>query len=93
MGMFDSMYDQRRHEWQTKAFHCDLAGYRIGDEVPFIGTDTYQVEVLGNPNKASEYIVSLATVRNNRLASIPDERDDALPLLDYHGGWTVKEEA
>jgi len=93
MGMFDSMYDRRGHDWQTKAFDCVLAGYRIGDEMPYLGTDTYQVEVLGNPNKASKYIVSLATVRDNRLTSIPDDRDETLPLLDYHGGWTVKEEA
>jgi hypothetical protein len=93
MGMFDSMYDRLGTEWQTKAFHCELDRYRVGDELPFIGTDTYQVEIFGGPNKPSEYIEALATVRGNKLASIRDERDETLPLLDYHGEWIAKEEA
>jgi hypothetical protein len=91
MGMFDSLYDASSEEWQTKAFDCVLAGYRVGDEMPFIGTDTYQAEVLGG--KKSQFINSYATIRSNRLASLPDERDEDLPLLDYHGDWIVKEEA
>lgn len=93
MGMFDSMYDPSGAEWQTKAFHCELDRYKVGDELPFIGTETYQVEVFGGPDKPSEYIESYATIQDGKLASIHDERDAKLPLLDYHGGWTVKEEA
>ena len=92
MGMFDSMYDASLAEWQTKAFHCDLAAYRVGDELPSIGTATYQVEVCGGPDKPP-FIDSLATIRDNRLVSINDERDETLPLLDYHGEWIAKEEA
>lgn len=93
MGMFDSMWDADGKEWQTKAFHCDLAGYRVGDELPFIGTDTYQVEIFGGGVSNVQDIDSYATIRDNRLAAIRDERDDTLPLLDYHGDWIKKEEA
>lgn len=91
MGMFDSLYDATRGEWQTKAFDCVLAGYRAGDEMPFIGTDTYQVEVLGGSKPP--FINSYATIRDQRLTSLPDERNETLPLLAYHGGWIIKEEA
>lgn len=93
MGMFDSMYDASGAEWQTKAFHCVLDRYRLGDELPFIGTDSYQVEICGGPDRPADYIDSYATIRGNSLASIHDGRDETLPLLDYHGEWIAKEEA
>lgn len=93
MGMFDSMYDADGDEWQTKAFHCELDRYTIGDELPFIGTNTYQVEILGGPSNPTGYLESYATIRGNVLTSLDDDRDETLPLLDYHGDWIKKEEA
>lgn len=80
MGMFDSLYAKDRSEWQTKAYGCVLAGYRAGDQIGKWNF-AYQVKVLGDTGDA------YATVRNGRLKSVPDERDETLPLLDYCGGW------
>ncbi|MFQ6157669.1 hypothetical protein ACLMMA_14515 [Micrococcus luteus] len=91
--MFDSMYDAGGHEWQTKAFGNILERWELGDEMPNTGTATYQVEVLGGPGKWDTALDSLATVRDGHLASIGDERDESLPLLDYYGDWAVKEGA
>lgn len=93
MGMFDSMYDSAGAEWQTKAYDCNLDRYKVGDKLPYMGTDTYQVEVMGAAYWVPPYIDSYATIKNSRLASIHDDRDETLPLLDYHGGWIAKEEA
>lgn len=93
MGMFDSMWDADGMEWQTKAFDCGLAGYQVGDELPFIGTDTYQVEIFGGAKWPGQDADSYATIRDKRLISINDERDETLPLLGYHGDWIKKEEA
>ena len=81
--MFDSFYDEAGHEWQTKAFDRNLDVYRIGDAIPADCPATYQVEILGGAR--DEDVYSLATVRNGVLASINDERDRALPLLNYSG--------
>lgn len=92
MGMFDSFHDSDGNEWQTKAFNCDLDHYRVGDELPYMGTETYQVEVLGGSHEPP-FLDSYATIRDRRLESTNDERDETLPLMDYHGDWIVKEEA
>jgi len=47
MGMFDSLFDSKGREWQTKAFDCLLDEYRVGDLMPEADASTYQVEVLG----------------------------------------------
>lgn len=91
MGMYDSFYDAEGNEWQTKAFDCELESYGMGDELPYLGTDTYQVEVLGGYRQP--FIDSYATIRDRRLASTNGERDETLPLIDYHGDWIAKEEA
>lgn len=83
MGMFDSFYDANGDEWQTKAYGNALVNYDIGDEIPEGPPFTYQVRVLGDPEDG----YGLATIRDGRLAEVPAERDLALPLLDYHGGW------
>jgi hypothetical protein len=85
MGMFDSLYDAHNVEWQTKAYRCVLAVFRVGDPMPDdVAFDTYQVEVLGG--RDTGFTDSFATVRDGVLASVPDPRDEALPLVDYHGG-------
>ena len=96
MGMFDSMYDQQNHEWQTKAFDCVLDRFEIGDAVPHprgVSWPTpteYQVKVYGGPRFAEPARGdSFATVRNSDLVAIPSERNESLPLIDYHGGWSV----
>ena len=85
--MFDSLYDADGHEWQTKAFDCNLDEYRIGDEIEADMDATFQVEVMTSrgtyPDR--EYTHSLATVRNGVLWRVPDERDERLPLLNYSG--------
>lgn len=88
MGMFDSFYDTDNSEWQTKAYHCVLAEYKIGDSItgdfPDSYPATYQVEVLGGTDD-DPYQDSLATIRDGVVASINDPRDPSLPLLDYSG--------
>lgn len=84
MGMFDSLYDAQSNEWQTKAFDRLLDSYGIGDEVPTYGVTTFQVEILGGTDEPP-FIQSLATIRDGRLVSLPDERDESLPLMDYSG--------
>lgn len=83
--MFDSLYDRDGTEWQTKAFGCDLAGYRVGDQLPAAPFD-YQLKVLGGEHHLN-YLYSYATVSAGYLASVNDPRDETLPLLDYYGGW------
>jgi len=90
--MFDSMYDKAGHEWQTKAFNCTLEHYKIGDRLP-IPPFNCQVEILGGGTITSQDRDSYATIHEGHIKSIDDERDDGLYLLDYHGGWTVEEEA
>lgn len=87
MGMFDSMYDPAGVEWQTKAYDCFLQAFHVGDEMP--NSDghfppDYQVEVLGG-RPAAPFTESLATIRDGKLATVPDERDEALPLFNYSG--------
>lgn len=89
MGMFDSLYDADGEEWQTKAFYCGLAVYRIGETLPrdiFPESypTTYQVEVLGDP-EPRQFVHSFATVRRGVLTAVPADRDPALPLLNYSG--------
>lgn len=86
MGMFDSFYDEKKNEWQTKALACNLDVYRAGDEIPGAAPFDHQMMVLGGPF-SKRYVDSFATIRNGRLASVPIERDENLPLLDYCGGW------
>jgi hypothetical protein len=95
MGMFDSLYSDRAHayddEWQTKAYSCNLDAYDVGDVMPDIHAyehiQTYQVEVLGSSGSwpDREYINSFATVSCGVLASVPSDRDPALPLFNYNG--------
>jgi len=81
--MFDSMYDARGREWQTKAFGRSLHSWRIGDtiesEVP-----SFQAKVLGSMEGQSGF--TLATVRDSTLVQLPAPRDPSLPLIDYGGG-------
>ena len=88
MGMFDSLIADDGGDWQTKAFECDLDTYRIGDAIPNPRPTylTYQVKVLGG-GRGEAFIDSYATVLHGFLASVPDPRDEHLPLLDYSGGW------
>lgn len=87
MGMYDSLYDADGHDWQTKAYDCELERFQIGDRLP--PTDypatTYQVEVLGDPEPGT-FIETFATIRDRVLESVPVERDESLPLIDYFGG-------
>lgn len=83
MGMFDSLYDADGNEWQTKAFDCNLDRYEVGD-VMLASVDDFQVEVLGGVRGLPSQD-SFATVRGRRLAAVPDQRDESLPLMDYHG--------
>lgn len=86
--MFDVLYAADGGDWQTKAFACLLDNYRIGDAlVPEVElTDTFQVEVLGEPSRGS-YVDSFATVLGGILVEVPAERDPSLPLLNYGGHW------
>jgi hypothetical protein len=86
MGMFDSLYDKDGNEWQTKAFARNLARYEIGDAIssPPI---PYQVEVLGDMGDDDQFIDSYATIRDRRLAEVPADRDNSLPLLGFDGEW------
>jgi hypothetical protein len=85
MGMFDSFYDANGDEWQTKAFACLLERWEIGDAVVGQSID-FQVKVFGGPRlERSED--ALATIRGGRLVAVPDERDESLALMDYHGGF------
>ena len=84
MGMFDSLYDSKGREWQTKAFDCLLDEFRVGDPMPDADASTYQVAVLGGKN--GEFIESFATVRDDVLEQVPATRDIRLALIDYCGG-------
>ena len=87
MGMFDSLYDANNEEWQTKAFDCELIGYRVGDAMPDVCESDYQVEVLGGRG----FIDSYATIRGGILTSINEPRDESLMLRDYGGFWVINE--
>ena len=90
MGMFDSLYDAKDGEWQTKAYACVLDQVEIGEVVPdpenAPAFDSYQVEVLGKVD--GEFVESLATIRDRRLVAVPDERVADLPLVGYSSGFT-----
>ena len=100
MGMYDSLYDDRGHEWQTKAYRCELDRYRIGDKMPresgggFYKSptdslpDAYQVSVVGGAPGC--YEEKWATVLAHVLIQIPVERDPNLLAVDYHGGPAVE---
>lgn len=84
MGMFDSFYDERGNEWQTKAYGCLLDQYHVGDSPsrgawPDSYPTTYQVEVLGDDGD------SFTTVTDDVVTSINDRRDSRLPLINYSG--------
>ena len=84
MGMFDSFYDAKGNEWQTKALACLLDSYRAGDTVPSAPL-THQMKVIGDHRLPDPW--AYATIRDGCLESVPDKRDIRLPLLDYNGGW------
>jgi len=87
MGMFDSFYDNAGNEWQTKAYVCDLERFVVSGPVPLVhpyDLPTYQVEVLGGPNRNPSQD-GFATIRDGYVESVPAERDNTLPLLDYSG--------
>ena len=94
--MFDSMYDAHGAEWQTKAFARELSRFQIGDEAPHpdgVAWPTpaaYQVRVFGGGHDHPRD--SYATIRDGRVAAVPAIRNEALPLVDYHGGWLVAPE-
>jgi hypothetical protein len=81
--MFDRIVDPSGNEWQTKAFECGLFRYEVGDRIPAVEPDTYQVEILGGLGDG--FTDSLATVREGVLVSVHDDRDPTLPLIDYGG--------
>lgn len=81
MGMFDSLFDTKGNEWQTKAFGCILDRFEIGDRIVSVGD--FQVEVCGGEDPPFED--SFATIRAGVLAAVPVDRDPQLPLMDYHG--------
>ncbi len=95
MGMFDTLFDAKGHDWQTKAYDCMLDVYRIGDAMPSpsaSNVSTYQVEILGDPIP-SIFVGSFATVKDNRLESVDDPRDERLPRVDYGGAvWPNSED-
>lgn len=91
MGMFDSIYDAKGIEWQTKAFECLLTRYDIGSTVTAEKL-SFQVEVLGQPEprawpEPGEFVDTFATIRDGILAEVPAERDETLPLQNYSGHW------
>ncbi|MET0887722.1 MAG: hypothetical protein ABWX92_14875 [Mycetocola sp.] len=89
MGMFDSLYDERNNEWQTKAFGCNLSVFRIGDTITADAAGTFQFEILGPcATSASTAEFSYATVREGVLSSIDTEREASFPLLNY-SGWVI----
>lgn len=62
---------------RTSASTVGACSYRIGDAIgPRM---TYQVEVIGGGG--DEDVWAHATVRDGILASLPDDRDESLPLL------------
>lgn len=87
MGMFDSLYDQRDNEWQTKAYNCELDCYGLGDRLPpIVGVpDDYQVEVLGDGDRPREFRYAFATVRDGLLMAVGVDRDPSLPRVNYSG--------
>lgn len=82
MGMFDSLYDTKNGEWQTKAYSRALDRYDIGDKID-ASIESYQVEVLGEVEGNFEY--SFATVRDGILVAVPAERDYTLTRRNYSG--------
>lgn len=80
MGMFDSLYDDRGREWQTKALGRGMSRFSIGDRLPGM-TDSYQLEVIG---RGAGYW--FATVENARLVSIDQHRNPYVRLVTYLGG-------
>lgn len=88
MGMFDSLYDAEGREWQTYAFGRHMAVCRIGERVRGGAPFTYQVEVGRIEREGSnKFVDSFATFHDGVLAAVPDDRDIALPLLNYDGEW------
>ncbi len=86
MGMFDSFYDAKGNEWQTKAFGRSLRRWGLGDEIPGAAPIDFQVEVFGGPRYGSSED-ALATLSEGRVVAVPDQRHYGLPLLDYNGAW------
>lgn len=89
MGMFDSFYDAKGNEWQTKAFGCNLDKFHIGDIVPVLPS-VFQVEVIGGDD--GKWRNSYVTIRNGVVVSVDDLRDDNLPLVSYTGGVSYSNE-
>jgi hypothetical protein len=90
MGMFDRIYDATGREWQTKAFDCNLDTWVIGDTITADCAASYQVEVISSDGSSFRgdfrLTESLATVRDNVVVAVPDDRDPSLPLVAYSGG-------
>lgn len=95
MGMFDSFYAtpgyEHEHEWQVKAYSCNLDTWHVGDRLPDADPgflETYQVEVIGGcaAGGPCDARWSFATVVDNVLTAVPVDRDPALPLMSYGGG-------
>lgn len=84
MGMFDSLFNEQGHEYQTKAFDCELDEYQIGDPIVCDGPASFQVEVLGGPEYNS-IIDAFATVTGGTLSAVGVDRDKRYPLLNYSG--------
>lgn len=87
MGMFDSFYDDKGEEWQTKAFDCRLDVFRVDDRVPDVGVQDFQVEIYHYRPAADGWTETFATIHSGRVVEVDAARDRSLPLLDSYGGW------
>jgi len=88
MGMFDSFFDAKGNDWQTKAFGRTLEQWEVGSEIPGAHPLPFQVEVLGGEiNAPGDFVESFVTIRDRRVVAVPAERDESLPLLQMGGGW------
>lgn len=88
MGMYDSIIDSEGNHWQTKAFSRTLESWSIGEEINGAHPLPFQVEVLGSDiNVDGDFVESFATIRETRIAAVPSDRDESLPLLRYDGWW------
>jgi hypothetical protein len=85
MGMYDSIKDTNDHEWQTKALGRGMKVFRIGDEVP-VQLEDCQVKIFGGDGRREDWTDSLMTIRDFKIVSVDDKRDQDLPLIDYTGG-------
>ncbi|WP_146079390.1 hypothetical protein [Rathayibacter sp. AY2B9] len=89
--MFDSMFDRRGYEWQTKAFGNTLTRWYIGDQITEAPPAAhFQLQVFGGPTRIGRD--GFATIRHGQLISVPARRNGRLPLMSYGGDWLTETE-